>query len=80
MSQEMPKLMFQEEVLPRHKTKAYHVRSNINATYLGVISWWPHWRRYVFHPDSSTLYDVECLKEIVDFINKLMEDRKSAEQ
>lgn len=43
---------------------------------LGIISWYAPWRRYVYNPMDKTLYDVNCMKDIVEFIEGLMFDRK----
>lgn len=42
---------------------------------LGTIKWYAHWRRYVFFPEPSTLYDAGCLAEIAAFIKQQMEVR-----
>jgi hypothetical protein len=50
-------------------------RNGIDAR-LGIIKWFSHWRRYVFYPDAGALFDAACLKDIVDFIEQLMDERK----
>ncbi len=58
------------------KTSTYHVHSKKGFEFVGIIKWYSGWRRYTFYPKGGTLYDENCLKEIADFINKLMDDRK----
>lgn len=43
---------------------------------LGKIAWYGPWRKYVFYPESDTLFDPKCLAEITEMLNKLMEERK----
>lgn len=45
---------------------------------LGLIKWYPGWRRYVFKPFDETLYDAVCLNEISIFlITETAEHRKA---
>ena len=48
------------------KTKIFDVQSIAGDT-LGVISFRPQWRKFVFTPAPGTLYDAGCLREIADF-------------
>lgn len=57
------------------KTKVYQVLSK-NGDLLAKINWFPAWRKYTFFPELGTIFDAKCLLEIVDFLNKIMEDRK----
>ena len=58
------------------KTKVYSV-VNIKSNYsLGVIKWYSSWRQYCFFPAKETIFNKDCMKDIIDFINKLMEARK----
>lgn len=70
-------LRFREQ--PAKGTTSIHaVLSIANDTPLGVIKWRSGWRRYVFEPCDSTVFDAGCLKEIVEFITNLMLDRDPA--
>ena len=57
------------------KTSIWACR-NKNDARLGTIKWFSHWRRYVFFPDDGVLFDAACLKDIVAFIEQLMDARK----
>lgn len=62
----------------KQKTKKFLV-VNISSDYpypIGEIKWYSQWRQYCFFPDEETIYSVGCLKEINDFINRLMEEKK----
>lgn len=62
------------ELPNKGKTRLFSV---INASHevLGYIKWRSGWRKYIFSTIEAQ-YDTKCLNEIIDFINKLMEDRK----
>jgi len=38
---------------------------------LGVIKFWPAWRKYAFFPNQDTLYDKACLETIGDVLDEL---------
>jgi len=57
------------------KTKLIDVWSVKSQSFLGVIKWYGHWRKYVFDTEKA-IYDTGCMRTISDFIDKLMEERK----
>ncbi len=57
------------------KTKVYGVFTK-EGVILGKIKWYPQWRQYTFFPVTYTVYSQGCLKDIVEFIKKLMKERK----
>lgn len=63
-------------VKPNQKTFVYHVQSKDPVHKLGEIRWWGRWRRYAFFPSPNTLYEHVCLRDIADFIDVLMRDRR----
>ena len=58
------------------KTSVYEVRSKEGNIYLGQIKWYAPWRCYSFFPAPDTIFEKKCLGDIVNFINKLMYERK----
>jgi hypothetical protein len=62
------------------KTRVYVVANKEVGVMLGEIQWYGPWRRYVFHPNRTTLYDVKCLNDIGQFLNELMLDRKKTKE
>jgi hypothetical protein len=44
---------------------------------LGVVEWFNQLRRYTFLPNDDTVFDVVCLREIADFIEARMNERKA---
>lgn len=57
------------------KTKIFRVDNN-SGVELGVIKWKSGWRRYVINVNDGIIFDSSCLKEIIQFLDKLMGDRK----
>ena len=58
------------------KTEIWYVVSNHDGTDLGIIKWNTGWRCYWFEPDSECGFSSDCLLEIYNKINDLMEKRK----
>lgn len=54
------------------KTKRWNVVHIEREILLGVISWHGAWWKYVFHPEGSTFFDADCIKEIASFIDNEM--------
>jgi hypothetical protein len=65
-----------DEVQDTGKTKVFRVSSVQHDIDLGKIKWFATWRRYAFFPESSTVFDSNCLFEIQSFIARLMLDRE----
>lgn len=59
------------------KTKMYNVIAVQSGEYLGNITFYPHWRKFVFGPCQGTIFDKNCLTEIVGFLDRLAEERKA---
>lgn len=61
------------------KTKVLVVRTKdlIRPISLGRIEWYGPWRRYVFKPQTETLFDATCLTVITDKLAELMRERKA---
>ncbi len=59
------------------KTPIWYVLNSANRAKLGEIKWYPGWRRFVFHPEGLTIFDVACLNEISRFIAVQMAARKN---
>jgi len=58
------------------KTSVYAVQSKNSGSILGEIRWYAAWRQYTFMPTEETVFNSECLNDIIKFINNLMESRK----
>lgn len=46
----------------------YQVYNNKNNNSLGVISYYPLWRQYIFQPFGDTAFNNTCLRDIIDFM------------
>ena len=62
------------------KTVIIDVESVNQKILLGQIKWYPHWRCYAFFPCSETLFDRQCMKDIVHKIELLMIERSNAKE
>lgn len=69
-------LVFDEDLLYEGKTKVFWVINDVTDEELGQIRWHSGWRQYCFYPDYITHWSRGCLKEVQNFIGKLMEARK----
>lgn len=68
-------LQFIEFPFPSGKTKRFEVK-NLSGESLGWVHWRSAWRRYVFGVYKVAEFDAGCLKEIIDFLDQLMNERK----
>lgn len=57
------------------KTDVYHVCNKGTGRILGTIYWYSPWRQYSFSPQSETIFNKECLLNIIDFIERLKNER-----
>ncbi len=53
------------------KTKVIAVESKHSGTMLGEIKWFARWRQYAFFPGRETVFNVECLNDIITHIKGL---------
>lgn len=51
------------------KTNIYQVMAD-TGYYLGDIKWKASWRKYAFFPESDTLYEQDCLRDIAKFLEE----------
>lgn len=43
---------------------------------LGSIKWYPRWRAYCFFPETDTVFNASCLRDIEHVISILMQWRR----
>ena len=53
------------------KTKVIGVWSKRSSDRLGIIKWYGPWRQYAFFPETGTIFNVECLNDIIIHIKEL---------
>jgi len=58
------------------KTQVYGIFSLNDESLLGKIYWYAPWHQYVFDPWRNSIWNRGCLKQVMDFINELMDVRK----
>jgi hypothetical protein len=49
-------------------TFVWSVRNAQSGVRIGLVKWWPAWRKYVYQADDDTIYDPACLREIADWV------------
>jgi len=71
----MDKYLEFKEIPFNGKTKRFEIISVSSGDTLGRISWYSQWRQYTFSPSYPTVWNRDCLDAIINFINKLMNER-----
>lgn len=69
-------LEFQQVMNFKGKTKRFEVISKNQGFSIGRIQWYSSWRQYCFSPAFETVWNRTCLKDIQDFLQQLMNERK----
>lgn len=59
------------------KTNIYDVCNKKTGLPLGAVQWHPAWRQYCYYPMEETVLNTDCMQYIIEFIKKLMEERKT---
>lgn len=44
---------------------------NINNDNIGCIEFYKPWNKYIFNPYFNTVWSIECLSQIIDFLKTL---------
>jgi len=74
--------MIESKYLEFHKiasltrTEIWAVDSRASGFNLGLIKWFSKWRQYCFFPNSQTVFNVGCMKDISLQIEWLMGIRR----
>lgn len=53
------------------RTKVIEIISKRGKERLGIIKWFGRWRQYAFFPVAGTIFNVECLNDIISFMGGL---------
>jgi len=48
--------------------KTYYCKSNQSKSIIGIVSFYPPWKRYVFEGREFCVFDAFCLADIIDFL------------
>ena len=62
------------------KTKVFSVDSVSQGGRLGVICWYGPWRQYPIETEQDTVWNKDCLREVADFLDALMRERRVVAQ
>lgn len=74
-------IIFQKQDKPvDKKTDVYRIHAKDGNVLLGEVKWFGAWRKYAFYPATCTVFETDCLTDIVKFINRLMNERKAQKQ
>jgi hypothetical protein len=69
-------LSFEEDDHYEGKTKRIVIVSKRKFAILGEIKWYGPWRQYAFFPEEATIWNPECMIEVLDCIARLMAERR----
>lgn len=58
------------------KTKVFLVNSMGENSFLGLIKWYSHWRKYCFFPAEQTIFEWDCLCDIAEFCKEQTKEYK----
>ncbi len=71
------KWIFFEKYEDTGKTQKYNIKTKTNPPIkIGVVKWFGRWKQYSFYPEPDTIFEKQCLKDIIAFIENLMLERK----
>ena len=62
------------------KTSVFNIIAKEGDLHLGKVKWFASWRKYCFFPAENTIFETQCLSDIISFITDLMNERKSQKQ
>lgn len=69
------KWIYFELIAQKAKTQVWNIVSKQDNMALGYIAWFSRWRKYSFFPNNNMVFETDCLKDIVAFIEKLKYSR-----
>ena len=58
------------------KTNVWDIFTVQGSVHLGIVKWHPGWRKYAFFPDETTIWETDCLKDVISFIEEKTRIRK----
>lgn len=61
---------------PDAKTEKYRVCTK-DGTFLGEVKWFGQWRKYSFFPTECTAYESTCMRDIAQFMDDMMAERRA---
>lgn len=64
-------LSFHERPSASGKTLIVSVNSMRTGVLLGEIRWFGRWRQYCFYPEHATIFNRDCMRAIIAYIEGL---------
>ena len=61
-------------------TSVFNVYNIYDGTLLATIEWFDKWKKYCLFPYEDTAWEVECLTEVINYINELMKYLKKSKR
>lgn len=62
---------------PKPKTLTWWVMTKDDGLTLGIIGWFARWRKYGFYPESATVFEEVCLREIAEFCERKTREHRA---
>lgn len=69
-------LVFDKYIKQGRKTPIYEIKNKTTLDSLGVIYFYPAWRKYVFESNPQIIYDASCLTDIINFLQEIQTEWK----
>jgi hypothetical protein len=69
-------LTFDSTVPEGMKTNVISVVNNRSGDEIGKIAWYSPWRQYCFLPKGNTVWNLQCMRDVLSIINQLMGERR----
>ena len=66
-----------KETVTNRKTPIYTIFEYSRSNILGEIRWYAPWRKFCFYPDKETIWDTNCLDEIIQCLDKYNSEYKT---
>ena len=61
---------------PAKKTKVWAVENAYGDGNLGLVKWFPRWRKYSFFPQNDCIFEEVCMREISEFLVARTQEHK----
>ena len=62
------------------KTTVWGIYNNRSGASLGGIAYYPSWREYCQYGQTGSIFNIECLDNVKDFIKQLEEARSNGKR
>jgi len=50
----------------------YRIINNKSKNQIGILSWYKPWKQYVFSSQPNCVFNISCLKDVLDFIENII--------